>query len=103
MGCKDFRPIGLCNMVYRLITKVIANRIKPVLDGLIHPSQTSFVPGRNSQENVVIAKEMAFFFKKKVLPQGISWLLKLISPKLMTAWNGGSLETPYMVLVSLTH
>ena len=64
VGCKDFRLIGLCNTVYKLITKVIANRIKPVLDGLIHPSQTSFVPGRNIQENVVIAKEMAFFFKK---------------------------------------
>lgn len=62
--CKDLRPIGLCNTVYKLITKVIANRIKPILDGLIHPSQTSFVPGRNIQENIIITKEMAFFFKK---------------------------------------
>lgn len=64
MRCTDFRPIGLCNTAYKLLTKVIANRIKNVLSELIHPTQTSFVPGRNIQENVIIAKEMAFFFKK---------------------------------------
>lgn len=62
--CKDFRPIGLCNTIYKILTKVIANRIKPFLSNLIHPSQTSFIPGRVIHENVIIAKEMAHFFKK---------------------------------------
>ena len=62
--CKDFRPIGLCNTIYKILTKVIAKRIKPLWSNLIHPSQTSFIPGRVIHENVIIAKEMAHFFKK---------------------------------------
>lgn len=38
----QFRPIGLCNVVYKILTKVIANRIKPLLNNLIAPTQFSF-------------------------------------------------------------
>lgn len=72
--CKDFRPIGLCNTIYKLLTKTIANHIKPFLGDLIHPSQTSFVPGRIIQENVITAKEMAHFFKKMQLGKNMLWL-----------------------------
>jgi len=33
----QFCPISLCNVVYKIITKVIVNRIKPMLDGIISP------------------------------------------------------------------
>lgn len=43
---------------------MIANRIKPLLSDLIHPSQTSFVLCRLMHRNLIIAKEMAHFFKR---------------------------------------
>ena len=60
----DFRPIGLCNTIYKLITKIIASRLKPYMSSLISPLQTSFVPGRSIEENVIIIKEVAHIFNK---------------------------------------
>lgn len=54
----QFRPIALCNVIYKAITKIIANRLKPALDKIISPTQCSFIPGRHSSDNVIIAQEV---------------------------------------------
>lgn len=41
---EQFRPIALCNVIYKIIRKIIARRIKGHLDELIHSSQSAFVP-----------------------------------------------------------
>ena len=44
---EDFHPISLCNTPYKMISKLVVNRIKPFLGQCIGPCQSSFVPGRS--------------------------------------------------------
>lgn len=55
---KDFRPISLCNTVYKLITKVLVNRLRPMLDNIIGPYQSSFLPGRGTCDNAIVLQEI---------------------------------------------
>lgn len=60
-----FRPISLCNVAYKTITKVLANKLKLVLPELIKEGQTSFIPGRHITENIIIAQEVIHSMSKK--------------------------------------
>lgn len=61
----QFRPIGLCNVTYKIITKAIVNQIKPVLPLITSNTQTSFFPGRQITDNIVIVKEVIHTMKRK--------------------------------------
>lgn len=50
-----FRPISLCTVAYKTVTKIIANRLQALLPELISPHQTSFVPGCHIIDNIVVA------------------------------------------------
>lgn len=62
---KDLRPISLCNMVYKLIAKVIMNRLKVILPDIISPNQSAFVPGRLISDNILLAYELTHFLQRK--------------------------------------
>jgi len=61
----QFRPIGLCNVVYKVITKCIVNKLKRVLPVLISPFQSSFVPGRQITDNVIVMQEVLHSMRRK--------------------------------------
>lgn len=53
-----FRPIALCNVTYKIISKVVANRLKPLLPSLIFVEQFGYVEGRQILDNIIQAHEV---------------------------------------------
>ena len=59
----QFRPIGLCNVCYKVISKILVNRMRPLLNKIVGLAQVAFVPNRSITENVVLAQEIGHSFK----------------------------------------
>lgn len=62
---RDFRPISLCNVVMKIVSKTVANRIKTILPDLIDEEQSGIVSGRLIMGNALIVMECFHWLKKK--------------------------------------
>ncbi|CAL1395263.1 unnamed protein product [Linum trigynum] len=65
---EQFRPISFCNVSYKMITKCLAERLKPLMPRLVHETQTSFVPGRHITDNICILQEVVRSMRAKDRP-----------------------------------
>lgn len=61
---RNVRPIGLCNTTYKLVSKIIVNKIKPILHDIIGPCQASFLTNRRASYNVIIVQEFISHFNR---------------------------------------
>lgn len=61
----QFCPISLCNVMYKLIAKIMANRLRPILPNFISENQTAFVGGHQISDSVLVAHE--------IMHAGMSW------------------------------
>ncbi|GER31074.1 RNA-directed DNA polymerase-like protein [Striga asiatica] len=73
----NYRPISLCGVLYKIVAKMLAERLKPCLDSCISQSQTAFVPGRHLIDNVVIAHEVFHFLHRHRSGSNVFMAVKL--------------------------
>lgn len=61
----DLRPISCCNVLVKVITKVMANRLKVLLNEVISETQSAFTPGRLISDNILVSYEVMHYLKNK--------------------------------------
>lgn len=91
----DFCPISLCNMIYKIFSKVVVNRIKPLLNRCISPLQRGFVSGRQILDAVITTHDTIHSMEKSRIP-GMAFKLDISKAYDKVNWN-----FPYVVLSKL--
>jgi hypothetical protein len=71
---KQLRPIALCNVIYKIITKVITLRLKPILPFIISHEQSRYVEGRQIKDSVILSYEVIHSLKSTSI---LDMLIKL--------------------------
>jgi len=90
---KNFRPISLCNVIFKVITKVLVIRLRPFLADLISLLQSSFIPGRGTIDNAILAQEVVHFIHHSCAKKG-SIAFKIDLEKVYNRLNWDFLELP---------
>ncbi|KAL0433843.1 UNVERIFIED_CONTAM: hypothetical protein Slati_2718600 [Sesamum latifolium] len=85
---KDFRPISLCNVTGKILSKIVNNQMASLLPKIISPLQSGFVQGRMISDNILLAQELSHCLGKNGSLS--NKLFKLDMEKLMTESTGHS-------------
>lgn len=73
----DFQPISLCNVIYKIVIKTLANRLKQILPYIISKSQNAFIPERLITNNVIVACKVLHTTKTRQKERQGSMAIKL--------------------------
>ncbi|XP_074266130.1 uncharacterized protein LOC141588596 [Silene latifolia] len=114
---RDFRPIACCTILYKTISKILVNRMKPYLPHLVGQEQAAFVHGRYIHENIMVSQSLLKGYNtsscsprclikvdiKKAF-DSVQWLfikdmlLSLHFPKQFTIWIMGCISSTWYTL-----
>jgi len=61
-SCNHFRPINLCNIVYKIIFKIFSNGMRSILEQVIKPIESVIIPHRAIYDNILVAREIGINF-----------------------------------------
>lgn len=74
---KDYRPISLCNVVYKVVSKCLVNRLRPVLDEVVSEEQSASIQGRMITDNALLAFECFHAIQKNKVADKAACAYKL--------------------------
>ncbi|WZZ22713.1 hypothetical protein YC2023_124100 [Brassica napus] len=72
----DYRPIALCNVYYKIYSKILTRRLQPLMEKLISENQSAFAPGRAIGDNVLITHEVLHYLKTSKAEQRCAMAVK---------------------------
>ncbi|KAL9242128.1 hypothetical protein vseg_016160 [Gypsophila vaccaria] len=61
----DFRPIACCNTIYKIISKLLCNRLGSIFPDIVHVSQSAFIKGRSILDNILICQDLVRLYNRK--------------------------------------
>ncbi|XP_074288545.1 uncharacterized protein LOC141613701 [Silene latifolia] len=114
---QDFRPITCCSVVYKTISKIIANRLQKVLPELVGNEQAAFIKGRSIFENIMMSQNLIKGYNQSLIStrclikvdirkafNSLQWefirqmLHGLGSPSQFFKWTMGCITSPWFSL-----
>ena len=84
-----YRPISLCNVAYKIISRALVNRLRNIMDQIISPYQNAFVKGRLIFDNIMLGGEILNNIKRRKKGKGSLGALKIDMDKACDriSWN----------------
>nr|GEX71961.1 hypothetical protein [Tanacetum cinerariifolium] len=73
----DFRPISCCNVLYKVISKIIANRIKGCLGIIVDECQNAFIPSRQITDNMLLTHELMRNYHRNRGPSKVAFKIDI--------------------------
>ncbi|CAL1368079.1 unnamed protein product [Linum trigynum] len=95
---RQMRSIGLCQVLYKIIAKILSSRLSAILPQIISPFQNGFVKGRCISDNILIGQEVMQFLKTKIRGQDKWMALKIDMEK---AYDRVEWDFLFQVMVAL--